>query len=233
MPLHDLVSLRETDSASTFGALGGVVQFKDFLLRFGRNAGALIKHLGNNRFILAARLHRECSSRGHRLHAIDNEIQDRLLDQIGVDSHHECVLFVRQVFFKQIMFNQVMTWQFEHDAHTVARGVGGGERRYALQNLAQVDILEAKVARTREVNQNLNDAVEATDFAADDVHVTASIGVVLLEFILQQLQVQHDGIDRVLYFVGHASGEPSTGGKAARNFYLIFSPAHGLGIAHG
>src|ERR1700691_5682733 len=124
------------------------------------------------------------------------------------------------------MFNQVMTWQFEHHAHTVARGVGGSERRYALQNLVQIDILETKVARTGEVNQSLNDAVEAADFAADDVHVTASSGVVLLQFILQQLQVQHDGIDRVLYFVGHTSGESSTGGKAPRNFYLIFNAAH-------
>ena len=55
MPLHDLVGLRQTDSASAFLALGRVVELEDFFLRFGRNATALVAHLGENRFAFAPR----------------------------------------------------------------------------------------------------------------------------------------------------------------------------------
>src|SRR5216684_9287981 len=59
VPLHDLVGLRQPDSAAAFVALGGVVEFEDFFLRFGRNAAALVQHFGENHFLIAPRLQRE------------------------------------------------------------------------------------------------------------------------------------------------------------------------------
>src|ERR1700674_4991429 len=59
VPLHDLISLRQADSASTFVALGGEVEFKNLLLRFGGNAATLVLHLGENHLVIAPRLQSE------------------------------------------------------------------------------------------------------------------------------------------------------------------------------
>src|SRR5256886_302946 len=56
VPLHDLVGLRQTDSASTFVSLGGEVEFENFLLGFGRNTAALVLHFCENHFVIAPRL---------------------------------------------------------------------------------------------------------------------------------------------------------------------------------
>src|ERR1017187_10454371 len=50
VPLHDLVGLCQPDSAAAFVALGGVVEFENFLLCCGRNAAALVQHFGDNHF---------------------------------------------------------------------------------------------------------------------------------------------------------------------------------------
>ena len=94
VPLHDLVGLRQADSASPFVALGGEIEFVDFLLRFGRNAAALVEHFGENRFAIAPRLQSEGSSRGHGLHSVYYQVQNRLLHQIGIGAHHERVISV-------------------------------------------------------------------------------------------------------------------------------------------
>ena len=117
--------------------------------------------------------------------------------------------------------------------HAVARGIGRGQHRDFFQNLPQVHFFQPQIAGTSEVDQDLHDAVEAVNFVADDVHVAARVGIVLLQLVLQQLQMQHDGIDGVLDLVRHASGQAAAGGKAARNFNLILNAAHRFGIAHG
>src|SRR5208282_896295 len=109
--------------------------------------------------------------------------------------------------------------------HAVTRGLGRGQRRYALQNFAQIHVFQTQIAGTGEVHQDLHNAVEAVNFVADDVHVAAGFGIVLLQFVLQQLQVQHNGVDGVLDFVGHAPGQASAGGKAPRHFDVVFNAA--------
>ena len=115
----------------------------------------------------------------------------------------------------------------------MAGGIGGGEHGDTLQNFSQVDVFQAQIAGTGEVDQDLHDAVEAVDFVADDVHVAAGFGIVLLQLVLQQLEVEDDGVDGVFHFVSDATGEASAGGKAAGNFNFVFDAAHRFGVAHG
>ncbi len=93
-------------------------------------------------------------------------------------------------------------------------GVGCGKHRYTLQNVTEVHVLEPQISGAGEVHQDLHNAVEAVDLVADNIHVAARVRIVLLQFVLQQLQVQHDGVDGVLDLVRHASRHPSAGGKA-------------------
>src|SRR5439155_1645538 len=75
--------------------------------------------------------------------------------------------------------------------------------------------------------------VQPMNFITNNFHVTPRVGVDLLEFVLQQLQVKHDGIDGILDFVGDSASEPAAGGKAARHFDFIFDASHRLGVTHG
>ena len=52
------------------------------------------------------------------------------------------------------------------------------------------------------------------------------------QFVAQQLQVKHDGVDGILHFVGHAPGEASAGGEPARHLNFVANAAHRFGIAH-
>src|SRR6202021_3255769 len=55
VPLHNLISLRQADSAAPFIALGGEIEFENFLLRIGRNAASLINDFGKNHVVVAPR----------------------------------------------------------------------------------------------------------------------------------------------------------------------------------
>ena len=72
---------------------------------------------------------------------------------------------------------------------------------------------QMQLASPHEVDQGLHHAVEPVNFVADDVHMAAGIGIQLHQLVLQQLQMQDDGIDGILYFVGNAAGYASAGRK--------------------
>src|SRR5213595_952565 len=63
-------------------------------------------------------------------------------------------------------------------------------------------------SRAREVHQNLHHAIQAVNLVANNIHVPKRIGVSLLKLVLQQLQMQHDGINRILHFVCDSAGQP-------------------------
>ena len=118
------------------------------------------------------------------------------------------------------------------DGDAVLFGVRSGELRDFFHQAAQVDFFQVKIARAGEIDQRLHHAIEAADFAVDDVHVAAGIGLLLGQFVAQELQVQHDGVDGILYFVSHAAGEASAGGEAARHLDLVANAADRFGVAH-
>src|SRR5258708_3691656 len=69
-------------------------------------------------------------------------------------------------------------------------------------------------------------------FATDDVHVAARVRVLLRQFILQKLQMQHNGVDRILDFMSHTASHAAAGRNAAGQFDFISAPADPLSVAH-
>src|SRR5208337_1240916 len=100
------------------------------------------------------------------------------------------------------------------------------------QKAAQVDLFQVKVARPGEIHESLHDAIQPSNLAVNNVHVALSVGLLLGQLVAQQLQVQHDGVDGILDFVGDAAGEASAGGKAARHFDLVADALDRFGVAH-
>ena len=58
------------------------------------------------------------------------------------------------------------------------------------------------------------------------------VGVNLSQLVLQKLQVEHNGVNRVLDLVRYAAGETSAGGETARHFDFILDPMDGFGVTY-
>ena len=93
--------------------------------------------------------------------------------------------------------------------------LGSSQQGDVVHQAAQIAVRQAQLNRTGEVHQGLHYAIEALDLVADYVHVAASIRVGLLQLLPQHLQMDDDGVDGVLDFVGHARGQAANGGQAA------------------
>src|SRR5690349_14221521 len=102
-----------------------------------------------------------------------------------------------------------------------------------IHHATQIHVLKVQVARPREVHQDLYDAIQAMDLVVDDVHVTASVGIDLLQLCLQQLQVQDDGVDRILHLVSHAASKATASGEATGSLDLVFNLPNGLRVTQG
>src|SRR5205823_1921077 len=84
----------------------------------------------------------------------------------------------------------------------------------------------------REIHQRLYYAIEAPDFAVEDIHVTPRIGFLLDQLVAEQLQMKHDCVYGILDLMGHAAREASTGREAARHFNFIANALHRFAVAH-
>ena len=82
MPLQDLIGLSQTNSASAL--LGSEVKLEDLLLHVFGNADSGIADLGHHNAFFTPGADGESAALGHRLHAIDHNIQDGLLHEIGI-----------------------------------------------------------------------------------------------------------------------------------------------------
>ena len=100
-----------------------------------------------------------------------------------------------------------------------------GEAGHFLQDASQINFFKPQLTRPGEVNQDLNDAIEAVNLVADDVHVTARVGINLVQFVLQKLQMQNDRVDRVLDFVGDAACGSCARGETTRQFQFRLQSA--------
>src|SRR5260370_8588734 len=89
-----------------------------------------------------------------------------------------------------------------------------------------------QLPRAHEVDERLHHAVKTMYFTANDVHVAARVRVLLREFVLQKLQMQHNGVDRVLNLMSHAAGYAPAGGETAGHLNLISDTADGLSGTH-
>src|SRR5271165_1260309 len=213
VPLQNLIGLGQADAATVF--LGGEIELENLVVEVLRNPTTLVADFGHHGVVFAASGDREQTSLGHGLHAIEHDVEDGLLHQINVDLNG-------QPLFRHMAL----------DGDAMLLGVRGGELGDLFHQAAQVDLFQVEIAGAGEIDEGLHHAIQAADFAVDNVHVTASVGLLLGQFVAQQLQVEHDGVDGIFHLVGHAPGEAPAGGEAARHLNLVANAAHRLGIAH-
>src|ERR1039458_10015225 len=81
------------------------------------------------------------------------------------------------------------------------------------------------------MGEGFHDAVEAQDFAGDDLHLRFDGGVAARELAAGDFDVEEDGVQRILDFVGDAAGDAADGGEAVRGLELVADLALGFGIA--
>src|ERR1700733_1413621 len=213
MPLENLVSLRQADAVAVF--LGGEIKFKDFVLHIPRDSGAAVADLSDNGVLFAAGRDGELASLGHSLNAVENHVEQSLFHQIEVG------------LYGQRLFGPIV-----NDDDAVLLAVGSGEQSDIFEKAAKIDFDQMQFACAHEVDQGLHAAVEAVNFAADDIHVAARIGIELRELVLQKLQVKNNRINRILDFVGDAAGNASAGGETTGHFDFVADTLHGFGVAH-
>src|ERR1700730_2816169 len=118
------------------------------------------------------------------------------------------------------------------DLDTVLLRISSGQLSHIFHQAAQVYFLEVKVARPGEIDQGLYHAIQTADFRVDDIHVTPRIGLLLRQFVPQQLQMEHDRVDGILYLVGHAPGKASAGGEASRHLNFIANASSRFRVPH-
>ena len=90
---------------------------------------------------------------------------------------------------------------------SLALGVHRNQCKHLLNHLLQVEGLRLEVDRLCEIQESLDDGVEALDFTRDHIH----LGMIPNQFSTQDLQMQSHGIQRILDFVRHASGKTADG----------------------
>src|SRR5215471_7493436 len=83
MPLHDLICLRQSNSATCL--FGCEVQLKNFVLDFWSYSTALVANLGHDCFVASPGGERERPAIGHRLNTVQDNVQDGLFDEIDVN----------------------------------------------------------------------------------------------------------------------------------------------------
>src|SRR5581483_1538293 len=206
VPLQHLEGLGKADSAATF--LGGEVKLKNLFLNFVRDSGAFVFNLSHYRLLLAPGRDHELPTLGHSLDAVQHDVEDGLLHEVGIYAD-------RQICLRNLAV----------DLDAVLRRVGSRQHHYIFDQATQVHLLKMQVARPGEVHQDLHHAIKAMNFIVNDIHVPAGVGIDLLQLGLQQLKVQHDRVDRIFHLVSNAPCEPPAGGKPARGFDLVFNLA--------
>ena len=107
----------------------------------------------------------ELAAVGHGLHAVDDDVEQGLLDEIGVDANGE-----------------LLGRDLTNDLHAVLRCVGDGEQGNIFERAAQIGFGETQLDGTGEIDERLHDAIEAPDLAGDDVQMAERIGLELGSF---------------------------------------------------
>ena len=192
MPLQDLVGLRQPNAAAV--SLGGEIQLKNLLLDLGWDAVPLVLNPGEDHVLLAARRDGKVPALRHSLQSVQHNVEDGLLHEVNIDVDRER-----------------HRRKFACDRDTVLRRIGRGQHGNLFEQAAKVDFLQMQFPGAHEVHQDLHHPIQAVDLAVNNVDVAARVGISLLQLVLQQLQMQNDGIDRILDFVSHAAGQPPAG----------------------
>src|SRR5579863_6830029 len=214
MPLHDLIGGRQADASPRL--LSGEIQFKDFFLNVSWNANALVTNFGDHRALVPEGADGEYPADRHRLDPVQDYVKDRLLGKVDVNLDRDR-----------------LRGQFADQLDAMLLRVGSCQQRDFIQHQPQIRVFEVQVAGTSKVHQDLHHAIQPMNLAVTDIHVTEGIRINLFQLVAQQLQVKHDRVDGIFYFVGHPAGDPAAGGNPPRKLDLVLNAAHGFGVAHG
>src|SRR5262249_24290583 len=147
------------------------VEVVDLVADLGRNTRPVIADREHHFAAAMLDLQGDLAALGHRLHAIQDDVQERLLEQVHVDTGHGR-------FGARVQ---------EERAATPNR-VRRGKIHDVARDRPQVRILEAQIHGTSEIDQKLYHAIEALDLAADDIHVPVGIGIDLFQLLAQHFQ---------------------------------------------
>src|SRR5580692_1859534 len=212
MPLHSLVGLGQPNSAAAF--FGGEVQLEDLFPQLVRYAQAFIANFGDDALFVTCSRDVQRTALRHRLHPVENYVQDGQLHKIEVDSHAE-------------RFGAELAL----DGNAVLLGIGPRLDDYIFQQPAKINFLEMQIAGSSEVHQNLDYSIQSMNLVVDNVHVAAGIGIDLLQLALQQLQMQHNRIDGIFHFMGYTARSAAACGHLPRQFNFILNAPYRLCVA--
>ena len=153
----------------------------------------------------------EAAALGHGLSAVLDDVEDSLLEQVDIDFGDER-----------------LGGKVAGEDHVPVEHFVGGEGDDVGDDLAEVVFDETDLNRAGEVDEGLNDAVEAVNFGVDDLEVAVGSFAAFAEFSFEQFQMNDDCVDGVLDFMADAGGEPTDGGHAAGEFQFGFDDLDGL-----
>jgi len=189
----------ECQSNAAAGFLGGEVEVENLVANFGGDSSAGVLHLEHGGLRGGEGAQGESAAVGHGLDAVDDDVEDGLAHEVGIDAH-----------------GQRPGTEFLHDFDAVGAGFGRGERNHGGGERAQIERGEGELDGTGEIGEGLDDAIQAVNFRTDDIDVAAGVRVGLEDALAQQFEVNDDGVDGILDLVSDAGGEASDGGETAR-----------------
>src|SRR5258705_6694701 len=195
--LHDAIDDREPYA----GAVGPsrIVQRKHALDILGSYSHSLVGPPDTQHVLLGLRADRNHAARRHRLTGVLDEVEQGLAEQLLVPLDGEQAR--RGVEDKP-------------DALTLPLGLH--QRHYAVQESRRLDWLQLELVGPHESEEPLDDTVEAPDLAADHLEALAYFLIRGIQALLDQLDVDHHGVERIFDLVGHAGSKAAEGRQPLR-----------------
>src|SRR5580700_1313143 len=142
------------------------------------------------------------AARGHGLRPLEHYLQQGLFQQVGVDPAEDGP-----------------SRRLALDGDVARLELGGGQPQHAGHNRAQILILELELHGAREINQRLDNTIEAANLALDNVEMPQRVAAGM-NLVPEQLQMDDDGVDGILDLVADSGREAADRGHAARNLEL-------------
>ena len=190
-----------------------VGELEDLLLVLLGDAATRVGHLQPRLCLAAAHREGKGPSVRHRLEAVQDQVQDGGSDRLHVSLHDP-----RLPFAPHLDPDPASLRLFLHEP-----GRLGGQA-------CQIHRNAGRPVAAREAQEALHQLVEAVDLGANDgdgtVEIAPAPGFGGPRRLLQVLERQVDGMQRVSYIVGHARRHPPQGGEllAAAHLQLPLAP---------
>jgi hypothetical protein len=154
-------------------------------------------------------------ARGHGLCPVKHHVEESLFQQVGVDPAQDGP-----------------RRRLALDGDAARLEFGGSQPQHAGDDRPQILILELELDWTGKVDQRLHDAIEAANFALDDVEMPQGVAAGV-DLVPEQLQMDNDGVDGILHLVTDSRREAADRSHTPRNFELALNLADRFQIVEG